>query len=59
MNRKDVTQVINTIRISNPFTMGLEFAEYVEQFKERWEKTFGEKLETIEDVAAAILKIKE
>lgn len=56
MTHKDALEIINQIRISNSFTMGLSVDEYVEQFKARWELMYDEKLVTEIDVVNAMLK---
>lgn len=58
MTRNDAIKLINEVRCSNSFTMGLSTEEYIKTFKLRWRLMYNEELETEEDVAIAILKIK-
>lgn len=57
MTQQKAINIIDTVRCSNPFTMGLDTNQYIDNFKARWHMMFNETLETDEDVAIAILKL--
>ena len=56
MTKMEAIEIINSIRSSNSFTMGLSIDEYIRDFKKRWKMMYNENLETEIEVAIAILK---
>ena len=56
MTKMESIEIINSIRSSNSFTMGLSMDEYIRDFKKRWKMMYNENLETEIEVAIAILK---
>lgn len=56
MTKMEAIEIINNIRCSNSFTMGLSIDEYIRDFKKRWKMMYNENLETEIEVAIAILK---
>ena len=56
MTKMEAIKIINNIRSSNSFTMGLSVDEYIRDFKKRWKMMYNENLETEIEVAIAILK---
>ena len=41
MTEKDAIKIINEVRYSNPFTMGLTIDEYINSFQKRYAKITG------------------
>lgn len=41
MTERDAIKIIDEIRCSNPFTMGLSIDEYIESFAKRYAKMTG------------------
>ena len=56
MTKMEAIEIINNIRSSNSFTMGLSIDEYIRDFKKRWKMMYNENLETEIEVTIAILK---
>lgn len=60
ITEQEAIEIINKIRSSNSFTMGLTLDEYIDGFRKRYLKMFGKVLpNSYIEIAEIILELKE